>query len=289
MSQWKNTDDAANSVLWAPDLLKVKANTTSQAALFNNTTSSAFIPNEIVGQFGVSEAEMQVNSGPIADALVNFGGSGYTGNAVVTLTWANGTTDSTSVNAFANVSSGVTGGSITSLKINTAGSGYVENPRVSIAAPAALNILANTTSFSNTADTLKLASANAKFQAGDRLYYGVPTSNTPIAPLTGNTYYYVTFANSSAIKIATTPGGANINITDVRNDDPALETHTVRGDTANGAVVVGGAKNRGVTHAGWVLRTEGTGGRAGRVQYETLVAMSSITGDASDDTILPDA
>lgn len=47
-----------------------------------------------------------------------------------------------------------------------------------------------------------------------------------------------------------------------------------------------------ISHAGWVLRTEGTGGRAGRVHYETLVAMSSIgTGspaDASDDAILPD-
>jgi len=29
-------------------------------------------------------------------------------------------------------------------------------------------------------------------------------------------------------------------------------------------------------HAGWVLRTEGAGGRAGRVQYETLVAMGSL-------------
>lgn len=29
-------------------------------------------------------------------------------------------------------------------------------------------------------------------------------------------------------------------------------------------------------HAGWVLRTEGTGGRAGRVHYETLVAMGSL-------------
>lgn len=43
-----------------------------------------------------------------------------------------------------------------------------------------------------------------------------------------------------------------------------------------------------VTHAGWVLRTEGTGGRAGRVQYETLVAASSITGDGTDDTQLPE-
>jgi hypothetical protein len=41
-------------------------------------------------------------------------------------------------------------------------------------------------------------------------------------------------------------------------------------------------------HAGWNLRTEGTGGRAGRISYETLVAMSTITGDASDDDVLPD-
>lgn len=40
------------------------------------------------------------------------------------------------------------------------------------------------------------------------------------------------------------------------------------------------------THSGWVLRTVGSGGRAGRVFYETLVAMGSITGDSSN-TILP--
>lgn len=58
-------------------------------------------------------------------------------------------------------------------------------------------------------------------------------------------------------------------------------------------------------HSGWVRRTEGTGGRAGRVQEEVLVAMSGSTafasGDAntvsgvaeptggSDDTEYPDA
>lgn len=33
------------------------------------------------------------------------------------------------------------------------------------------------------------------------------------------------------------------------------------------------------THAGWTLRTEGSGGRAGRVFYETLVAMGSMAED----------
>ena len=43
------------------------------------------------------------------------------------------------------------------------------------------------------------------------------------------------------------------------------------------------------THAGWVRRTTGTGGRAGRVHHEVLVAGSSISGDAADDTELPDS
>ena len=47
------------------------------------------------------------------------------------------------------------------------------------------------------------------------------------------------------------------------------------------------ASASGVAHAGWVLRTVGTGGRAGRVFQETLVAMNSITGDG-DDTGYPD-
>lgn len=40
-------------------------------------------------------------------------------------------------------------------------------------------------------------------------------------------------------------------------------------------------------HAGWVLRTVGSGGRAGRVMYETLVAMGSMSGDG-EDAIFPD-
>ena len=46
-------------------------------------------------------------------------------------------------------------------------------------------------------------------------------------------------------------------------------------------------------HAGWVLRKAGTGGRAGRVQTETLIAMGSMTGDgsatANDDTTYADS
>jgi len=267
--------------------------------MFGNTTLGAFIPGVAVGVFGVDAAEAGVSSGNLASAVVTSGGSGYSANATVTLTFANGSTNATAVNAFANVTAGV-GGSITSLLINQPGSGYTVNPTVTIAAPSAINITANSTGFSNTNDVILISTANSKFQATDRLYYGVPSGNTPIAPLTGNTYYYVSFANTTAIALSLTSGGANIDLTDARTTNPG-ETHTVTGDTATGYVVVGGAKNRGVTHAGWVLRTEGTGGRAGRVQYETLVAMGSLgaqtaaygtpaeVADAGDDARLPDS
>ena len=32
------------------------------------------------------------------------------------------------------------------------------------------------------------------------------------------------------------------------------------------------AANPGIAHTGWVVKTEGTGGRAGRITYEVLVA-----------------
>jgi hypothetical protein len=37
----------------------------------------------------------------------------------------------------------------------------------------------------------------------------------------------------------------------------------------------------GISHQGWVKRTAGTGGRSGRVQYETL-STARISGDATD-------
>lgn len=65
---------------------------------------------------------------------------------------------------------------------------------------------------------------------------------------------------------------------------------TVPGQTVGmfGADVTETTVNPAITHAGWVLRTVGSGGRAGRVQYETLVAMGSLTGDA-EDAVLADA
>ena len=60
------------------------------------------------------------------------------------------------------------------------------------------------------------------------------------------------------------------------------------GVSAGEAQAARAGANTKMAHAGWNLRIEGTGGRAGRVSYETLVAMGTITGDAADDVTLPD-
>ena len=60
-------------------------------------------------------------------------------------------------------------------------------------------------------------------------------------------------------------------------------------DQATAVAALGDGAVGGSQHAGWVKRTVGTGGRAGRVQYETLVAMGSMTGDQSDDIAYRDS
>lgn len=58
MAQWGNTDDAANSVLWAASQLNKPANTGNQTALFGNSTADAFITGVTVGQYGVDVNEV---------------------------------------------------------------------------------------------------------------------------------------------------------------------------------------------------------------------------------------
>jgi len=290
MAQWGNTDDAANSVLWATARVNLPANTTNQTALFGNTTIDAFLNNGVavnraVGQFGLDSTEVRVTgNSAVAQYVIVTGGSGYGANAAVTVANTTGGSNTQAAN------SAQTLGRITAVTANVVISGYTSVPTVTIAAPASLNIVSNTAGFSNTNDTFIVATANSKFAVGDRIYYGVPTGNTAIAPLTGNTYYYVQAANTTTIKLATVPNGAAIDLTDARNL-ASPETHTITGDTATAvAILTDRSITKGAAHTGWVLRTVGEGGRAGRVQSEVLVAMGgTFSNDASDDAIVPDA
>jgi hypothetical protein len=233
--------------------------------MYGNTTMGAFVNNMAVGVFAVNSSMLSTTGGGIQLGYVTFGGSGYASNAAVTLTVTNGGSGATA-NATVSV------GRVTTLNANQAGSGYVNAPSVAIAAPAAINVDANTTGVNSSAGSLLVSTANSKFLVGDQLTYTVPTGNTAIPGLTGNTSYYVAFSNTSAIVLSATSGGANISIT---ANASTTQVHTIQGQTATGYFDVSSAYPQ-VTHSGWVIRREGTGGRAGRVTYETLVAMGSL-------------
>jgi hypothetical protein len=93
---------------------------------------------------------------------------------------------------------------------------------------------------------------------------------------TAGTLTGLTYTTETIIDISGT--GNNAQYFDLTGQVTATAT------AARGEGTIGGA-----AHAGWVRRTVGTGGRAGRIQTEVLVAMGSMTGDQSDDIQYPDA
>ena len=286
MAQWGNTDDAANSVLWATAAVNLPANTTNQTALFGNTTVDAFLNNGVavnraVGQFGLDVNEITVTGNTaVAQYVIVNPGSGYNANAAVTVANTTGGSNTQAANSTA------TGGRVTAVTANVTIRGYTDVPAVTIAAPAAQSFNANS-AVTNATDAIAITTANSFFLAGDKVTYTVAAGNTALTNLTSGTAYYIKTSNTTAVTLATVPNGDTIDLT-----KGLTETgHSLTGETATAvAVLTGRGYTKGAAHTGWVLRTVGEGGRAGRVQYETLVAFGgNFSNDGSDDAILHDA
>jgi hypothetical protein len=292
--QWGNTDVASNSVFWGAVLGKVTPNTDNQTSFYNNTTKSAYITNQIIGQFGVDNVEIAVNAGPLVHITVTSAGSGYTantGNGTFTAVQGGANTgQALSANAFGVANST---GRIASISIGNYGNNYISNPTFVVPAPSAVTFNANTAVTGGTGGGANstIAITSAPFlQAGDLVTYTVASGNTALSGLTSGSSYYVNFANATVVALSAVNSSAvadRITLTKGLSESG----HSLQGQTATAVAVVGGAKNKGVAHAGWVVRRVGTGGRAGRVHYETLVAMGSLGGDgnAAEDRILPDS
>lgn len=233
--------------------------------MFGNTTPGAFMPNKAVGVFAVNTAQLQTAGGNVVIGRVTSGGSGYGANASITVT-NNGSGGS---GAAANAQ--VSGGRVIAIKISAGGNSYVTAPSIAIDPPAIIGINGNT-AVSN--DTISLTTANSYFLVNDGITISSNATSLPGGILNG-TRYYVVLANSSALKISATQGGTPIAMTKASGNSTTAGGFGLLGDTATGYVDTNSVLPQ-VTHAGWVLRTEGTGGRAGRIQYETLVAMGSL-------------
>lgn len=143
-----------------------------------------------------------------------------------------------------------------------------------------------------TAANSTVVGVNTKFStdfgAGDFLYVG------------NNNYIFDSIANATVATVSSADNGgtlvgASSNGAYIVSEKPMYIVNN-DGEVANNIYGVSTSEMEfantteasAVSHAGWVKRTAGTGGRAGRVHYETLVAGSSITGDATDDSKLPE-
>ena len=190
----------------------------------------------------------------------------------------------------------LTVGKVSKIAIASVGSAYTAAPTITIAAPATETVDAS--------DATKCVVADNEFVVASAFYGCIATGDpvtyadgggTAVVGLTDATgYYLIKSGTSNRVGLATTKNraiaGTNIVITAVG----VGSSHTLIGQTPTATSSLGmgtagtsvGASQ--VTHVGWVKKTIGTGGRAGRVFYETLVAASSITGD-SEDLATPDS
>lgn len=177
----------------------------------------------------------------------------------------------------------LSGGKVASYTITTSGSDYLAGaPTITVAQEehtfnAASAVAANG----------EITISSHTFIVGDRVQYDI-NSGTAITELTDAAFYYVTEIASNKLYLSATKGGAKITLT-----DGSSENHKLKGEAATATAVLGAGRagagdqagrkrDMKGAHLGWVKRTIGTGGRAGRVHYETLVAASSITGDGED-------
>ena len=228
--------------------------------------------------FGVDTTEITAGGDNVTNVAVAGGGARYLGAApAVTFSGGGGTS--------AAATATIAGGVVTAITVTNVGSAYTSAPTVAIAKPARIIPLASITTATDT-----IAYTTHGLNAGDVLVYNNGGGTSATGLTSGTTYYVIASGlTANAFKVSATDGGSTVDITGQGNDAQFFEIFAVVNRATATASLGSGAGGLKITHAGWVRRTVGTGGRAGRVQQEVLVAMGSMSSDDSDDTVVPDA
>ena len=185
----------------------------------------------------------------------------------------------------------ISGGKVTGITITGVGSDYQSAPTITVAAPSgtgSLNLTSSSVLIVADDEIVVPAAFYAVIETGEAVTYAQGGSGAQADLTDGTVYYLIKSATANKISLATSAenavAGTKIDLTAVASGGTA---HSFTGGTATATATLGlGAdgddNRRDMAHIGWVKKTVGTGGRAGRVHYETLVAASSISGDAED-------
>ena len=292
MSSWGNNDNAANAPYWAvnstiaPDNPnRAKPTAANVAILYGNTTPNVYTTGKTIGLFLVDSAEIHAGSDNITGVSLIQGGAGYVEAPGVTFSGGGG--------ASAAATASVVGGVVTKVLITNTGSSYETVPSVTIQVPV---MTVGASSVNISLDTINYA-AHGQANSAALIYNN--GGGASITGLTSGTTYYVTNPVTNSFKLATSAANAannvSINITGQGNNAQYFIIVSATRATAvatKGLGEDGDSSTDGGTraaHTGWNIKTTGSGGRAGRVTMETLVALATVVGDGSDDLTLPDA
>ena len=185
----------------------------------------------------------------------------------------------------------ISGGKVTGITVTGVGSDYQSAPSVTIAAPSGtgnLNLTSSSVLIVADDEIVVPAAFYAAISTGESVTYAQGGSGAQADLTDGTVYYLIKSGTANKISLATSAAnalaGTKIDLTAVASGGTA---HSFVGGTATatatlGLGVDGDDNRRDIAHVGWVKKTVGTGGRAGRIHYETLVAASSMSGDAED-------
>lgn len=269
MAQWGMSDASSNAVLWAPTSVRLAPTSTNRDDLYGNTTADAFTTGQTIGMFAMDNAEAGGYSN-VTTVAVSNAGSGFTVRPTVVFSAPQEIGGTTAAgNTTAKVVAVAIGGS-------GAGTGYTNGDVVTVAGGTgtAANVTISNTSVAGVPNVIAVTSG----QAG---------SYTVLPTLANNS---VTGGGGSGLTVDLTIGLNTVTVSANGSGYLTAPTVTIGGTGGTGAVAtasINTSEGDKAPHAGWVLRTEGSGGRAGRIQYEVLVASGSIgTDNNADDPLL---
>jgi len=289
MSSWGNNDNAANAPYWAVETVQTtnapvaSAPTAANVALlYGNTQFQAYTQGMTVGLFMVDATETTAGGDNVVDISLSNQGSGYVEAPGVSIVASAG---AYSASATATISAGL----VSNITVANTGVGYTSTPAVTVAQPVLTIPIAAVI----VANNVIMYTAHGQANSAALVYNWNGSAN--IGGITNANTYYVVPVDANRFSLATTAANAANNVViDLTTQGAATQYFDIVAGVRATAIAsrglsqsVSGAEH--ATHIGWNVKTVGSGGRAGRVQYETLVAISEVKGDGSDDITLPDA
>ena len=288
MSSWGNNDNAANAPYWAVEtVVSTNAPTASAptaanvALLYGNTQFQAYTQGMTVGLFMVDATETTAGGDNVVDISLSNQGSGYVAAPGVTFSGGGGTS--------AAATASIAAGKISNITITNVGSGYTSNPTITIGQPNLVIPIDQVI----VANNVIMYTGHGQANSAALVYNWNGSAN--IGGLLNGTTYFVAPVDANRFSLSTTAANAANNIViDLTTQGAATQYFDIVAGVRATAIASRGLSQGAsgaehATHIGWNLKSVGSGGRAGRVQYETLVALSNPIGDGSDDLSLPDA